>query len=33
MGIIVSRFNEFNTSRLLGGALDAVIRGGTSHYG
>lgn len=29
-GIIVSRFNEFITSRLLEGAIDALIRHGTT---
>lgn len=28
IGIIVSRFNEFITSKLLGGAIDALIRHG-----
>ena len=30
IGIIVSRFNEFITSKLLGGALDALTRHGVS---
>ena len=30
IGIIVSRFNEFITSKLLGGALDALDRHGVS---
>lgn len=29
-GIVVSRFNDFITSRLLGGALDALQRSGAS---
>ena len=29
-GIVVSRFNEFFTSKLLGGALDALHRHGAS---
>jgi 6,7-dimethyl-8-ribityllumazine synthase len=29
-GIVVSRFNDFITSRLLGGALDALERSGAS---
>jgi 6,7-dimethyl-8-ribityllumazine synthase len=28
IGIVVSRFNEFITSKLLGGAMDALIRHG-----
>lgn len=28
IGIVVSRFNDFITERLLGGALDALIRSG-----
>ena len=28
LGIVVSRFNEFITSKLLGGALDAIVRHG-----
>ena len=28
IGIVVSRFNEFITSRLLGGALDGLKRRG-----
>ena len=28
-GIVVSRFNEFMTSKLLGGALDTPTRRGT----
>ena len=35
VGIVASRFNEFITSKLIGGAMDclgAVIRGATSHY-
>lgn len=30
IGIVVSRFNEFITNRLLGGAIDALIRHGAS---
>ena len=30
MGIVVSRFNEFITSKLLGGALDALKRHGVA---
>ena len=30
VGIVVSRFNDFITSRLLGGALDALGRSGAS---
>jgi len=30
VGIIVSRFNDFISDRLLGGALDALARHGTS---
>ena len=30
IGIVVSRFNEFITSKLLGGALDALTRHGVS---
>jgi len=29
-GIVVSRFNDFMTGRLLGGAMDALIRHGAS---
>jgi len=29
-GIVVSRFNEFLTNRLLGGAMDSLIRHGAS---
>ena len=29
-GIIVSRFNDFITERLVGGAMDALIRSGAS---
>ena len=40
IGIVCARFNEFITSKLLGGAMDAlailclgaVIKGSTSHY-
>ena len=42
VGIVAARFNEFITSKLVGGAMDglirhnvkegAVIRGNTSHY-
>lgn len=30
VGIVVARFNEFITSKLLGGALDGLIRHGTN---
>jgi 6,7-dimethyl-8-ribityllumazine synthase len=30
VGIVISRFNEFITNKLLGGALDALIRHGVS---
>ncbi len=30
VGIVVSRFNDFVTSRLLGGALDALARSGAA---
>lgn len=30
IGIVVSRFNEFITSKLLSGAIDALIRHGVS---
>lgn len=30
VGIVISRFNEFITSKLLGGAMDALVRHGVS---